>query len=53
MLNDTKRLREIAYEYLLPHVDFMTPSRWVMGKHWRKAAPEQRQTLPTSSAICC
>jgi phospholipid transport system substrate-binding protein len=45
VLEDTKRLREIAYEYLLPHVDFMTLSRWVMGKHWRKATPEQRQTF--------
>jgi phospholipid transport system substrate-binding protein len=42
VLKDTVRLREIAHEYLLPHVDFMTLSRWVMGKHWRAATPEQR-----------
>jgi phospholipid transport system substrate-binding protein len=45
VLHDTKRLREIAYEYLLPHVDFMTLSRWVMGKHWRQASPEQRRAF--------
>jgi phospholipid transport system substrate-binding protein len=45
VIKDSVRLREIAYEYLLPHVDFMTLSRWVMGKHWRKATPEQRQTF--------
>jgi phospholipid transport system substrate-binding protein len=45
VIKDTARLREIAHEYLLPHVDFMTLSRWVMGKHWRKATPEQRQTF--------
>ena len=45
VLEDTKRLREIADEYLLPHVDFMTLSRWVMGKHWRTATPQQRQAF--------
>ena len=45
LLHDKKRLREIAYEYLLPHVDFMTLSRWVMGKHWRSATPKQRQAF--------
>jgi phospholipid transport system substrate-binding protein len=45
VIKDTARLREIAHEYLLPHVDFMALSRWVMGKHWRKATPEQRQTF--------
>jgi phospholipid transport system substrate-binding protein len=45
VIKDTARLREIAHEYLLPHVDFMALSRWVMGKHWRKATPAQRQTF--------
>jgi phospholipid transport system substrate-binding protein len=45
VLKDTVRLRAIADEYLLPHVDFMTLSRWVIGKHWRSASPEQRRTF--------
>lgn len=45
VLEDTERLREIAYEYLLPHVDFITLSRWVMGKYWRTATPEQREVF--------
>lgn len=45
VLKDTVRLRAIAHEHLLPHVDFMTLSRWVMGKHWRSASPEQRRAF--------
>ena len=45
VLEDTVRLRAIAYEHLLPHVDFMTLSRWVMGKYWRTASPEQRRAF--------
>jgi len=26
-----------------PHVDFDRMSRWVLGKHWRTASPEQRE----------
>ncbi|MEN8107064.1 MAG: ABC transporter substrate-binding protein [Pseudomonadota bacterium] len=45
VLEDTERLREIAYEYLLPHVDFITLSRWVIGKYWRTATAEQREVF--------
>jgi phospholipid transport system substrate-binding protein len=45
VLKDTARLRAIALDYLLPHVDFMTLSRWVMGKYWRAASPEQRRAF--------
>ena len=45
VLEDTERLRAIAHEHLLPHVDFMTLSRWVMGKYWRSASPEQRRAF--------
>ena len=42
ILGDQARLRGIANELILPHIDFMTLSRWVLGKHWRQATPEQR-----------
>lgn len=32
----------LVQEILLPHFDFATMSRWVLGKHWRTATPEQR-----------
>ena len=42
VLGDPARLRAIASEYILPHIDFRTLSRWVLGKHWRRATQEQR-----------
>lgn len=42
ILGDQVRLRAIASEYILPHIDFEALSRWVLGKHWRRATPEQR-----------
>ena len=42
ILGDQTQLRAIASEYILPHIDFVTLSRWVLGKHWRRATPEQR-----------
>jgi len=47
ILGDPARLRALAYEAVLPHVDFVTLSRWVLGKHWRKATPEQREAFMT------
>jgi phospholipid transport system substrate-binding protein len=29
-------------ELLLPHIDLITASRWVLGKHWRRATKEQK-----------
>jgi len=34
---------EMVNEVMLPHVDFTRMARWVLGKHWRRANPEQRQ----------
>jgi phospholipid transport system substrate-binding protein len=45
ILKDPVRLRALAYEAVLPHVDFVTLSRWVLGKHWRSATPEQREAF--------
>lgn len=36
------RLFDIVDEVLVPHVDLETMSRWVLGKHWRTATPDQR-----------
>jgi phospholipid transport system substrate-binding protein len=36
------RLRAIAGEVVLPRVDFNAMSRWVLGKYWRTATPQQR-----------
>jgi phospholipid transport system substrate-binding protein len=47
ILNDTVRLRVLANEAVLPNVDFVTLSRWVLGKHWRKATPAQQDAFMT------
>jgi phospholipid transport system substrate-binding protein len=47
ILTDPVRLRALANEAVLPHVDFVTLSRWVLGKHWRKATPAQREAFMT------
>jgi phospholipid transport system substrate-binding protein len=47
ILQDPVRLRALADEAVLPHVDFVTLSRWVLGKHWRKATPAQREAFMT------
>ncbi len=41
------RLYEIVDEIVLPHFDFRRMSSWVLGKHWRKATPEQREQFVT------
>lgn len=43
ILDDKQRMRSIADAVVVPHVDFVVFSRWVLGKYWRKATPEQRQ----------
>jgi len=45
ILDDQARLRVLADELVLPNVDFMALSQWVLGKHWRLARPEQRQVF--------
>ncbi|MBA1146093.1 ABC transporter substrate-binding protein [Ectothiorhodospiraceae bacterium WFHF3C12] len=34
---------EIVREVVLPHFDFPLISRFVLGRHWREASPEQRE----------
>lgn len=37
-----ERLFELVDEVLVPHVDLDGMSRWVLGRNWRKATPEQQ-----------
>ncbi|MBI5462644.1 MAG: ABC transporter substrate-binding protein [Gammaproteobacteria bacterium] len=37
------RLYDLVDDIVLPHFDFVRMARWVLGKHWRKASPEQQQ----------
>jgi len=34
---------ELVRDIVLPHFDFETMSRWVLGKYWRSATPDQQQ----------
>ncbi len=34
---------ELVNEIVIPNFDFTRMSRWVLGKYWRQATPEQRQ----------
>ncbi|HAJ92999.1 MAG TPA: hypothetical protein DCO71_10370, partial [Gammaproteobacteria bacterium] len=45
IIHDQPRLRAVAHEVVLPHVDMRILSRWVLGKNWRKASPEQRDAF--------
>jgi phospholipid transport system substrate-binding protein len=47
VINDPQRLRLIAHEVVLPNVDIRTLCRWVLGKNWRTATPEQRDAFVT------
>jgi phospholipid transport system substrate-binding protein len=40
---DRARLYGLVNELIIPHFDFRRISRWVLGKHWRGATPEQKQ----------
>ena len=42
VINDIERLRVIASEVVLTRIDFNALSRWVLGKYWRTATPQQR-----------
>jgi phospholipid transport system substrate-binding protein len=42
IFSNPARMRAVANEVILPHIDFNALSRWVLGKYWRKATPQQR-----------
>ena len=35
-------VNELVEEILMPHIDFIASSKWVLGKHWRRASKEQK-----------
>ncbi|MDX1656860.1 MAG: ABC transporter substrate-binding protein [Candidatus Competibacteraceae bacterium] len=41
--SDPRRRRELVETILVPHLDFETAARWVLGRYWRRASPEQRR----------
>lgn len=40
--NNPQAVEQLVEELLLPHIDLITASRWVLGKHWRRASKEQK-----------
>lgn len=42
-----KKILELVDAKVLPHFDFVRMTRLAVGKHWRTATPEQKQTLVT------
>lgn len=38
-----RHVYDLVNEILLPHIDFERMSRWVLGKHWRRASAVQKQ----------
>lgn len=40
---DHRRMFNIVNEIILPHFDFARMSRWVLGKHWRRASDTQKE----------
>jgi len=40
---DPTKIYGLVNQIVLPHFDFTLMSRWVLGKYWRQATPEQRR----------
>lgn len=40
---DPNRAIHLVDRIVSPHVDTIRVSKWILGKHWRRATPEQRQ----------
>ncbi len=40
---DSSLIYDLVDQILLPHLDFKTMSRWVLGKYWRRATPDQQK----------
>lgn len=43
--DNSERLYELVDQYILPHFDFRKMSKWVLGRHWRKATKAQKQAF--------
>ncbi len=44
---DRTKLYKLIDELILPHFDFQQMSRWVLGRYWHQATPEQRAEFVT------
>ncbi len=42
---DPQRIYRLVDEIVLPHFDFPRMAKRVLGKHWRKATPDQRKAF--------
>jgi len=40
---EPERLNSLINEFVLPHFDFERMSKWVLGKHWRRASKQEKQ----------
>lgn len=40
---DPSRINSVIQDLVIPHFDFVRMSKWVLGKHWREATPDQRR----------
>jgi phospholipid transport system substrate-binding protein len=39
---DPGMVNDLVEDILMPHIDFISSSKWVLGKHWRSANKEQK-----------
>ena len=39
---DPTLVNGLVEDILMPHIDFIAASQWVLGKHWRQASKEQK-----------
>ena len=44
---DSSHIYELVERIVLPNFDFSLMSRWVLGRAWQQASPEQRQRFTT------
>ncbi|MET0102991.1 MAG: ABC transporter substrate-binding protein [Sedimenticola sp.] len=45
VMNEPGYVNRLANDILIPHVDFTRVSKLVLGKHWRRATPEQQKSF--------
>ncbi len=40
--SDPRVVNGLVEDILMPHIDFIASSKWVLGKHWRRASKQQK-----------
>ena len=40
--SDPSVVNGLVEDILMPHIDFIASSKWVLGKHWRRASKQQK-----------